>query len=143
MDCKKRAQINVWKCPFPKTFQQVTLETVRNTVEVSMTKPLSSLLITVGNLTFEMSLLVIYKILGLLVGTLTTHDMYSLLNRDNLMQQIQMLISKKEKRFLIFFFSIFEICIKFWTFQKKDDHQSLYISKITDCKKLFQINVRK
>ena len=95
---------------FPKLW---IVKNVRNTVEVSMTKPLSSLLITVGNLTFEMSLLVIYKILGLLVGTLATHDMYSLLNRDNLMQQIQMLISKKEKRFLIFFFSIFEICIKF------------------------------
>ena len=85
------------------------METVRNTVEVSMTKPLSSLLITVGNLTFEMSLLVIYKILGLLVGTLTTNDNYFLLNRDKLMQPINMQRYKKEKKLSTFFFCIFEI----------------------------------
>ena len=47
-----------------------------------------------------MSLLVIYKILGLLVNTLATDDKYTLLNSDNLMQQIQMLITKKETNFL-------------------------------------------
>ena len=56
-----------------------------------------------------MSLLVIQKVLGLLVNTLTTNDKYFLLNRDKLMQPIQMQRSKKEKKLSTFFFCIFEI----------------------------------
>ena len=37
----------------------------------------------------------ICKILGLFVDTLTTDDKYSFLNRDNLIQSIQMKLSKK------------------------------------------------
>ena len=56
-----------------------------------------------------MSLLVIYKILGLLVNTLATDGKSTLINMDNLMQQIQIPISKKENHFLDFFFCILEI----------------------------------
>ena len=45
----------------------------------------------------------ICKILGLFVDTLTTDDKYSFLNRDNLIQSIQMKLSKKQKRFFDFF----------------------------------------
>ena len=45
----------------------------------------------------------IYKILGLFVDTLTTDDKYSFLNRDNLIQSIQMKLSKKQKPFFDFF----------------------------------------
>ena len=48
---------------------------------------------------FRMSLLVICKILGLFVNTLTTDGKYSLFNRDNLKQPIQMQLSNKQKRF--------------------------------------------
>ena len=41
-----------------------------------------------------MSLLVIYKILGVFVNTLTLDDKYSLLNSENLRQTIQMQLSK-------------------------------------------------
>ena len=41
-----------------------------------------------------MSLLVIYKILGVFVNTLTLDDKYSLLNSENLRQPIQMQLSK-------------------------------------------------
>ena len=54
-----------------------------------------------------MSLLVIYKILGLLVNTLTTDDKYPLLNSGNLTKPIQMQRSKKEKNCFYFFFLFF------------------------------------
>ena len=41
----------------------------------------------------------------------------------------------KKKRFILNFFSIFQICIKFRTFSKKDDAHSLCISEINDHKK--------
>ena len=51
----------------------------------------------------QMSLLVIYKILGLLVNTLATDGKSTLINMDNLMQQIQIPISKKESLSRFFF----------------------------------------
>ena len=45
----------------------------------------------------------ICKILGLFVDTLTTDDKYSFLNRDNLIQSIQMKLSEKQKPFFDFF----------------------------------------
>ena len=44
-------------------------------------------------------MLVLGKILGLFVNTLTDDDKYSLLYRDNLTQQIQILLSQKQKTF--------------------------------------------
>ena len=43
--------------------------------------------------------LVLCKILGLFVNTLTAYDKYSLLNKDNSSQPIQILLSKKQKTF--------------------------------------------
>ena len=59
-------------------------------------------------LSWEKYLLVICKLLGLFVNTFTSNVKYSLLNRDNLKQQIQMHLSKKKNFFSIFFY-IFEI----------------------------------
>ena len=44
-------------------------------------------------------MLVLCKILNLFVNTLTDDDKYSLLYRDNLTQQIQILLSRKLKTF--------------------------------------------
>ena len=49
------------------------------------------------------SVLVICIILGLFVNTLTADDKYSLLTMDNLTQQIQMQLSKKQKALSQFF----------------------------------------
>ena len=49
-------------------------------------------------LSWEKSVLVICKILGLFVNTLTTDDKYSLLNRVNLTHPMQMELSKKQKK---------------------------------------------
>ena len=46
----------------------------------------------------------IRKTFGLFLHTLTADDKYSVLNGDNLMQHIQMQLSKKQKTFSQFFF---------------------------------------
>ena len=63
-------------------------------------------------LCWEKSLLVICKMLGLLVNTLTADDKFSDFNRVILTQPIQMQLSKKQKLFLIFF-------VHFWNLDKK------------------------
>ena len=65
-------------------------------------------------------LLLICKILGLFVNTLSSDDKYSLLNMDNLTQPIQMWLSQKE----IFFLNLFD---HFWRLD--------WISKISKKKK--------
>ena len=62
------------------------------------------------------SLLVTYKVSGLFVNTLTADGKCSFLNRDILMQPIQMQLSKKQKTFLKTFLYIFEIYKKIRTF---------------------------
>ena len=54
-------------------------------------------------LTCKKSLLVTCKISRLFPNTLSANDKYSLLNRDNLTQPIQILLSQKQKTFSQFF----------------------------------------
>ena len=49
---------------------------------------------------------------------------YSLLARDNLMQRIQMFLSRKQKAFSQFFSSFFKSSLNLGHFQKKDDPNS-------------------
>ena len=49
------------------------------------------------------SLLVICKVLVLTLNTFTADDEYSLVNRDNLTQPIQIPLSKKQNNFVNFF----------------------------------------
>ena len=64
------------------------------------------------------------KILGLFVNTLTDDDKYSLLYRDNLTQQIQIVLSQKPKTFSQLFSEILKPTLNFEHFQKKDDPHS-------------------
>ena len=64
-------------------------------------------------------MLVLCKILGLLVNTLTGDDKYCLLYRDNLTQPIQILLSEKEKTFSEFFSAFLKSTLNFEHFQKK------------------------
>ena len=66
---------------------------------------------------------------------LTADDKYSLLNRDNLRQPIQMQLSQKEKTFSEFVFEFLKCKLNFERFQKNCDIYSWYISKITDSEK--------
>ena len=61
----------------------------------------------------------IHKVLRLFVNTLTVDRKDYLLNRDNLTQPIQIQLSQKQKSFSQFFFGIFKIYIKSYTFAKK------------------------
>ena len=76
-------------------------------------------------------MLVLYKILRLFVNTLTDDGKYSLLYRDNLTQQIQILLSQKPKTFSPISSEILKPTLNFAHFQKKDDPHTQCSSKIT------------
>ena len=69
-------------------------------------------------------MLVICKISRLFINTLSADGKNSLLNRDNLMQPIQMQLSKKEETFSQFFAAFVKSRLNFEHFQKKDDSHS-------------------
>ena len=86
-------------------------------------------------LSCKKSLLLIWKILRLFVNTLIAVDKYSLPNRDNLTQPIQMQLSKKQNTFSQFFSAFPKCMLNFKHFQKKEDPHSLFISEVTVCEK--------
>ena len=88
-------------------------------------------------------MLVLCKILGLFVDTLTDDDKYSLLYRDNLRQPIQILFSQKAKTFSRLSSETLKLTLNFEHFQKKDDPHSRCISQITVSEKGDQINACK
>ena len=86
-------------------------------------------------LTFKKSLLVICKISRLFPNTLSGDGKYSLLNRDNLTQPIQIQLSRKQKTFSEFFAAFLNSGLNLEHFQAKDDSHSWGISKITESEK--------
>ena len=70
-------------------------------------------------LTFKKFLFVIFKISRLFPNTLCAHAKYSFLNRDNLTQPIQMILSRKQKTFWQFFCAFLKSSLNFEHFQKK------------------------
>ena len=78
------------------------------------------------------SLLLAWKILGLLVNTLAADEKYPVLHRDNLTIPIQMQISQKQKTLAEFFASNFKSRLNFKHFFKKDDSHRFCIFEVTD-----------
>ena len=78
---------------------------------------------------------VLCKVLGLFVNTLTDDRKYSLLYRDNLKQQIEILLSQKANTFSQFSSEILKPTLNFEHFQKKDDPHSRYSPQMTLCEK--------
>ena len=76
-------------------------------------------------------MLVICKILGLFVNTLTVDENYSLLYRDNLTQPIQILLSQKPKTFSQLSSKILKPILNFEHFQKKDGPHTRCSCQIT------------
>ena len=64
-------------------------------------------------------MLVLCKISGLFLKTLTDDDKYSLLYGDNLTQPIQILFSQKQKTFSQFGSAVLKSTLNFEHFQKK------------------------
>ena len=69
-------------------------------------------------------MLVLCKMLRLFVKTLTADEKCSLLNRVNLTQPIQILLSKKQKDLSRFFFAFLKSTLNFEHFQKNEDGHS-------------------
>ena len=69
------------------------------------------------------------KILRQFVKTLSAVDKYSLPNRDNLTQPIQMQLSQKQKTFCEIFSAFLKSTLNFEYFQTKYDIHSLFISE--------------
>ena len=80
-------------------------------------------------------MLVLCKILGLLIKTLTDDEKYYLLYTDNLTQPIQMLLSQKPKTFAESFFGFLKSTLNLEHSRKNDDPHCRCISQIT----VFQI----
>ena len=70
-------------------------------------------------LSWKKSVIVIWKILGLFVNTLTADEKYFLVTRENLTQHNQTQLSEKRKLFLNFFSVILKPILRFGCFQKK------------------------
>ena len=64
-------------------------------------------------LTFKKFLLVICKISRLFPTTMSADGKYSLLNRDNLTQPIQVQLSRKQKTFSKYFCAFLKSCLNF------------------------------
>ena len=61
------------------------------------------------------------KILRLFVNTFTANENYSLLNRDNLTQPVQMELSQQPKTFPQLVSAVLKSRLNFENFQRKDD----------------------
>ena len=94
-------------------------------------------------LTCKKSLLVTCKISRLFPNTLSADGKYSLLNRDNLTQPIQMEVSPKQKTFSQFFSAFLKSSLHFEHFLQKDDPHCWCISDIMDPEKPCYINAKK
>ena len=78
----------------------------------------------------EKSLLVIQKFLRLFLNTLSANEKYSLLNRDNLGQPIQMKLSQKQITLFQFVFAFLKSSLNFEHFQKKMLLIAVVLSKL-------------
>ena len=66
---------------------------------------------------------------------MTADGKYSLLNRDNSTQPIQMQLSRKQITFSRFFSAFLKCSLNFEHFLKKDDSDSLVLSKFPESEK--------
>ena len=82
----------------------------------------------------------IAEISRLFPNRLSADGKYSLFNRDNLTQPIQMQLSRKQKTFSEFFAAFLKSSLNFEHFQKNDDCHSGGISEITESEKHGYIN---
>ena len=82
-----------------------------------------------------------YEILRLFVNALTADDKYSGSNMQNLPQQIQTQLSRKQKTFSGFFIAFLKCSQNLEHFQKKDEYPTLIISEIIDAERPAYLNV--
>ena len=83
------------------------------------------------------------KVLRLFVDTWTVDDKYSLLNRENSMQAIQMHLSEKPKTFVVFLCAFFKSKSNFEHFQKKMTLIDYVFSKLRTPKNVVSLMSKK
>ena len=83
-------------------------------------------------------MLVLRKILGLFVNTLSEDDRYYLLYKDNLLQPIQILLSQKQKTFSQFLSAFLKSTLNFEHFQKKINLIADVFPKLPSAKKVIR-----
>ena len=83
-------------------------------------------------------MLVLRKILGLFVNTLSEDDRYCLLYKDNLLQPIQILLSQKQKTFSEFFSAFLKSTLNSEHFQKKINLIADVFPKLPSAKKVIR-----
>ena len=83
-------------------------------------------------------MLVLCKISGLFLNTLTDDDKYSLLYGDNLTQPIQILLSQKQKTFSQFGSAFLKSALNFEHFQTKINLIADVIPKLPSPKKVIR-----
>ena len=84
---------------------------------------------------WKKSLLLICKVLQVFVNGLPARDKYSIRNRDNWMEPIQMQLSQKQETLSKFFFAFLKSTLNFKSFPRKGDPHSWCISEITGSEK--------
>ena len=89
-----------------------------------MAEPLPYLLIAVKAIHFRKLSVSDIQISRLFPSAVSADGKYSLLNRDNLKQAIQMQLSGKQKTLCEFFCAFLKSSLKFEHFQTKDDFHS-------------------
>ena len=94
-----------------------------------------------GNVSLKRSPSVWYEILRLSVNALTADDKYSGSYMQNLPQQLQTPLSKKQKNFFRFFIAFLKCALNLEHFQKKDEYASLIIFDIIDAERRGYLNV--
>ena len=72
---------------------------------------------------------------------MTTDDKYSSRNMLNFRQQLEALLSQKEKTYSGFFLAFLKCALNLENFEKKDEYRSLVISKVIDSERGSYLNV--
>ena len=81
------------------------------------------------------------EILTLFFNILTTDDMYSRRNMLNFTQQLEALLSQKQKTFSGLFLAFLKYALNLEDFEKKDEYPSLVISKVIDSERGGYLNL--
>ena len=83
-------------------------------------------------------MLVLCKLLGLFVNTLSEDNKYCLLYKDNLLQPIQILLSQKQENFSQFFSAFLKSTFNSEHFEKKINLIADVFSKLPSPKKVIR-----
>ena len=94
-------------------------------------------------MSWKKSLSIWYQILRLFVNAVTADDKYSDSNMQNLPQQFETPLSKKQKTFSDFLIAFLKCAWNLENFPKKDEYHSLIIPEIIAAEKRGYLNVLK